>query len=48
MDLFIIFAICVATAAVASVLLSPSFQVAGDGLTDGTDRESLPVRPTNF
>jgi hypothetical protein len=48
MDLFILFAVCAATAAAASVIYSPSFQIAGDGLTDGTDRESLPVRPTNF
>jgi hypothetical protein len=33
---------------VASVLLSPSFRVAGDGLTDGTDRDPIPVRSTNF
>jgi hypothetical protein len=48
MDLFIIFAICVATAAVASMLLSPSFRIAGDGLTDGSNREPLPVRSTDF
>ncbi len=48
MDLFIIFAACVMTAAVASVLFSPSFRVAGDGLADGTDREPVPVRTTDF
>jgi hypothetical protein len=48
MDLFIIFAACVMTAAVASVLFSPSFRVAGDGLQDGSSGKSVPVRTTDF